>query len=142
MIVKRLLCSICLLLLFGAAESAFAQDPTASYPITSYSGSTLEPSTTRGPYYYYSENELRTRKFFRGAGNVVLCVAEVPNQMFLEAYRTSPVTGIVVGAGKGVVRGGKRFMIGWLEMFTFYHPGKNHYQPIIQPEVVFMDYIH
>jgi len=102
----------------------------------------LTPSTTKGPYYNLSENELRMRKLCRGAANILLCVAEVPNQMFQEAYRTSPVTGIVVGAGKGVVKGAKRLAIGVWEVFTFYHSGRNHYQPYIEPEVVFQEYLH
>jgi hypothetical protein len=32
-------------------------------------------------------------------------VAEIPNQMFQEAYRTSPITGSVVGAWNGLVKG-------------------------------------
>jgi putative exosortase-associated protein (TIGR04073 family) len=102
----------------------------------------LTPSTTKGPFYHVSENELRSRKFFRGLGNVFLAVGEVPNQMFLESYRTSPVTGMVVGAGKGLWMGAKRIMVGSWEIVTFFHPGKNHYQPYIQPEVVFQDYLH
>lgn len=102
----------------------------------------ITPSTTKGPYYHMSENELRARKFFRGLGNVGLCVGEIPNQMFQQAYRTSPVTGIFVGAGKGLVKGGKRLVIGAWEMLTFFHPGKNYYQPYIEPEVVFQEYLH
>lgn len=99
-------------------------------------------STSKGPYYYENEYELRARKLARGVANVTLCVAEVPNQMFLEAYRSSPVTGAVVGAFKGVVKGSKRFAIGLWEIATFYHPTKNHYRPYIEPEVVFQEYMH
>jgi putative exosortase-associated protein (TIGR04073 family) len=106
---------------------------------TAYS---VTPSSTKGPFYDVSENELRARKFCRGAGNVVLSVAEIPNQMFQEAYRTSPITGAVVGAGKGAWKGAKRLMIGSWEMVTFFHPGENHYQPYIEPEVVFQEYLH
>ena len=102
----------------------------------------LVPSTSKGPYYYQSENELRARKLMRGAANMLLCVAEVPNQMFQEAYRTSPVTGVVVGAFKGAWKGVQRLGIGAWEVLTFYHPTKNHYQPYIQPEVVFQEYLH
>jgi putative exosortase-associated protein (TIGR04073 family) len=101
-----------------------------------------QPSTTKGPLYNQSTSELRARKLARGTANVVLCVAEVPNQMFREAYSTSPVTGCVVGAVKGVIKGGKRFLIGFWEIATFYNPGANHYQPLVQPEVVFGEYVH
>lgn len=100
------------------------------------------PSTTKGPFYHMSENELRTRKLSRGLANVVLCVGEIPNQMFQQAYRTSPITGVFVGAGKGLIKGGKRLMIGTWEVLTFFHPTKNYYQPYIQPEVVFQEYLH
>jgi putative exosortase-associated protein (TIGR04073 family) len=102
----------------------------------------LSPSTTKGPYYDHSENELRTRKFFRGLANVGLCVAEIPNQAFREAHKTSPVTGVVVGTAKGVWKGAKRLVIGVWEMATFYAPMKNKYQPYIEPEVVFMEDLH
>lgn len=102
----------------------------------------IEASTTKGPFYEHSENELRSRKLFRGIANIGLCVAEVPNQAFREAYRTSPITGTVVGAGKGVWKGLKRLAIGTWEVATFYAPMKNNYEPYIQPEVVFMEDLH
>ena len=83
---------------------------------------------------------MRARKLARGFANVILSVSEIPNQAFREAYRTSPVTGGVVGAGKGVVKGAKRFVIGFWEMATFYLPMKSNYKPIIEPEIVFMEY--
>ena len=104
--------------------------------------SSLTPSTTKGPYYLHSENELRMRKFVRGVANIGLSVGEIPNQMFQEAYKTSPVTGIAVGAVKGVIKGAKRVVVGVWEIATFYHPTNNHYQPYIEPEVVFMEYLH
>jgi putative exosortase-associated protein (TIGR04073 family) len=105
----------------------------------------IEPSTTKGPYYYASENELRARKLARGVANVGLAVFELPNQMFQEAHRTSPISGAVVGLGKGVVKGAKRFAVGIWEIATFYHKGKGkygNYKPIIKPEVVFQEYLH
>ncbi|MCE5229150.1 exosortase system-associated protein, TIGR04073 family [bacterium] len=102
----------------------------------------LEPSNTKGPFYGQSEAELRARKFARGLANVVLCPAEIPNQIFQEAYKTSPVTGIVVGFFKGIAKGGSRLAIGTWEIFTFYFPGTNNYQPYIEPEVVFQEYLH
>jgi putative exosortase-associated protein (TIGR04073 family) len=102
----------------------------------------LTPSSTKGPFYNQSEGELRMRKLARGVANVTLCAAEIPNQMFQQAHRTSPVTGMVVGAWKGLVKGGKRLVIGMWEVATFYHPANNHYQPYIEPEVVFQEYLH
>jgi len=99
-------------------------------------------STTKGPYYYQNEYELRARKLMRGVANVVLCPAEIPNQMFREAYQSSPVTGGIVGIWKGVCKGGKRLVMGTWEILTFYYPANNHYQPFIEPEVVFMEYIN
>lgn len=103
---------------------------------------TIEPSTTKGPYYYQSEAELRMRKLARGFANVVLCPAEVPNQMFQEAYKTSPVTGVIVGLFKGIAKGASRLAIGAWEIGTFYFAGRNNFQPIIEPEVVFQEYLH
>lgn len=100
------------------------------------------PEETKGPFYNYSESELRARKLARGFANVVLCPAEIPNQAFQEAYKTSPVSGAVVGAGKGILKGAKRLVIGVWEMATFYMPTKNKYQPYVEPEVVFMEYTH
>lgn len=116
------------------ADTTPLEPPEGSHPVLG--------STTKGPYYNDSENELRARKLMRGVANVTLCVAEIPNQAFQEAYRTSPVTGAVVGAGKGVYKGLKRFCIGFWEIATFYLPLKNNYQPYIEPEVVFMEYTH
>ncbi|MEN6625094.1 MAG: exosortase system-associated protein, TIGR04073 family [Candidatus Sumerlaeia bacterium] len=104
--------------------------------------STIQPDTTKGPYYYYSDSELRGRKFARGFANVLLCPAEIPNQMFQEAYKTSPVTGMIVGLFKGVAKGGARLGVGVWEMATFYFPSYNNYQPIVEPEVVFQEYLH
>ncbi len=103
---------------------------------------THQPSTTKGPYYNHSENELRARKLARGVANVFLCVGEIPNQAFREAYQTSPITGAVVGACKGVCKGAKRLAVGAWEIATFYMPTKNNYQPYIEPEVVFMEELH
>lgn len=99
-------------------------------------------STTKGPYYYHNEYELKARKLVRGVCNIVLCPAEVPNQMFREAYKSSPVPGAFVGFFKGIVKGTKRLAIGTWEVATFYFPGSNHYQPYIDPEVVMMEYMH
>lgn len=99
-------------------------------------------SSTKGPYYSHSEAELRSRKLCRGLANIALSVAEIPNQMFQQAYETSPITGSVVGAWKGVKKGGTRLVVGTWEVLTFFHPAKNHYEPIVEPEVVFMEYLH
>lgn len=99
-------------------------------------------STTKGPYYYDSVGELRARKLARGVANIVLCVGEIPNQMLIEAYRTSPVSGGFMGIFKGAWKGMKRFAIGLWEVSTFYFPGANYYQPYIEPEVVFQEHLH
>ena len=39
-------------------------------------------------------------------------------------------------------KGVQRFVIGIWEIATFYAPLKNNYQPYVEPEVVFMEYIH
>jgi len=98
-------------------------------------------SSTKGPFYDQSLHELKARKLARGVANVTLCVAEIPNQMFQEAYKTSPVSGAVVGIWLGVKKGSARLAIGLWEIATFYHPGKNNYQPYIEPEVVFEEYL-
>jgi putative exosortase-associated protein (TIGR04073 family) len=116
-----------------------AADPT---PLNGEAAMSLTPSVTKGPYYDQSTSERATRKLVRGIANVTLCVAEIPNQMFQEAYRTSPITGSVVGAWNGLVKGSQRLVIGLWEVATFYHPGKNNYQPYIDPEIVFMEYLH
>jgi hypothetical protein len=38
--------------------------------------------------------------------------------------------------------GAKRLAIGTWEIATFYMPGSNHYQPYIEPEIVFEDSNH
>lgn len=115
--------------------------PLGAAELVTASPNSVEGSTTKGPYYEHSENELRARKLARGFANVTLAVAEIPNQAFQEAYRTSPVSGAIIGAGKGVVMGVKRFAIGLWEMATFYAP-INNYKPYIEPEVVFMEHEH
>lgn len=99
-------------------------------------------SSTKGPMYYHNEYELRVRKLTRGVLNVVLSPAEIPNQMFREAYQSSPGSGMFIGFFKGIGKGAKRVAIGTWEMATFYFPGNNHYQPFVEPEVVFMEYVH
>lgn len=118
-----------------AGAPAFAEPQAAP-------DSTIMPSTTKGPYYDHSENELRARKLARGVANIGLCVAEIPNQAFQEAYKTSPITGTVVGIFKGAWKGAKRLAVGTWEVLTFFHPTKNNYKPYIEPEVVFMEYQH
>jgi len=113
-----------------------------SRPIPHAPTDEVTPSTTKGPYYAHSENELRARKLARGVANLAFGPAEIPNQMFREAASTSPITGMVVGAGKGLWKGAKRMMIGTWEIATFYAPLKNKYEPYIKPEVVFGDLMH
>lgn len=127
-IVGTLALAICLAV---AAPSASALE----------SENSIRPSTSKGPYYEHSENELRARKLARGIANIGLAVAEIPNQAFQEAYRTSPVTGTVVGGAKGVWKGLKRVAIGAWEVVTFFAP-INNYEPYIEPEVVFQEYLH
>lgn len=95
-------------------------------------------SGTKGPFYHINETEKRVRKLCRGVANVTLCAAEVPVQMFRESYRSSPITGSITGAGKGVVKGAQRLVVGCWEIVTFYHPMKNDYAPYIEPEIVGM----
>jgi putative exosortase-associated protein (TIGR04073 family) len=102
----------------------------------------IGPSTTKGPYYHQSEAEQRCRKMFRGFANIFFSIAEIPNQMFREAYSTSPVCGATVGAFKGVGKGAQRIVVGLIEVVTFFHPLGKNYEPIIEPEVVFMDENH
>ena len=99
-------------------------------------------SRTKGPFYAQSGVELRARKLARGVANVGLGWAEIPNHAFREAARTSPITGAVVGAGKGLYKGLKRTLIGAWEIVTFYSPGVTNFEPYIEPEVVFMEYVH
>lgn len=138
---SRLLILLCAL--WVIAPMAMAQGDVSGDDAIVYRSGSAQPRTdTIGPYYYLSENELRTRKLARGVANVGLCVAEIPNQMFQEAHKTSSVTGSVVGFFKGIGKGTKRLAIGAWEIATFYHPTGNHYQPYVQPEVVFMEYQH
>jgi putative exosortase-associated protein (TIGR04073 family) len=127
--------------ILGAGWSVAAESKSQAAPSRDTPNS-LAPSTTKGPFYSLSENELRARKLARGVCNVILCPGEIPNQMFQEAYNTSPLSGSVVGAGKGVAKGAKRLVIGAWEILTFYHPGANYYQPYVEPEVVFQEYLH
>ncbi len=126
---------VCLVLML-AATTVSAQSPGG----VPYSLDTI--NATQGPYYAHSENELRARKLARGFANIFLCVGEIPNQMFQEAYRTSPISGSVVGLGRGVIKGAKRLAIGTWEVATFYLPGRTQYQPYIEPEVVFQEYLY
>jgi putative exosortase-associated protein (TIGR04073 family) len=140
--------SMLVLLMWAAAAQAAPESgevsPTPDVTVRAVPGNSpvAYASTTKGPFYYHNEYELKARKLARGVANVVLCPAEVPNQMFVEAYKSSVVTGAFVGFFKGIAKGGKRLAIGTWEIVTFYNPGSNHYQPFIEPEVVFMEYIH
>lgn len=135
---------LALLALGAAAHAAEPVKADAEVKITAtpYGHEGVYASSTKGPYYYQNEYELRFRKLARGIANVGLCPAEIPNQMFREAYKSSPINGAFVGVFKGLWKGGKRLCIGTWEIVTFYHPGSNHYQPFIEPEVVFMEYVH
>lgn len=148
----KVLLGLLALALFGACSWASAEEPIkvvipeppAATPAVDQKipENHIYESSTKGPYYYQSESELKAHKLARGLANVTLCVAEIPNQMFREAYRTSPVSGGFVGIFKGVAKGSKRLAIGTWEILTFYFPGNNHYQPYIEPEVVFGEYLH
>jgi putative exosortase-associated protein (TIGR04073 family) len=122
--------------------AARAQRPASGPVYATQSIGLAQPSMTKGPFYDESSAELKARKLARGFCNVTMCLAEIPNGMFQEAYRTSPVTGSVIGFGKGLVKGSKRFAIGLWEMVTFYSPGRTNYEPYIEPEVIFQDYLH
>lgn len=104
-----------------------------------------EGSLTKGPDYESSNRtEPRTRKLFRGIGNITLCLGEIPVHAFREARATSPVTGTFVGTWRGTIKAGKRFGIGWRELVTFMVPnvrlnGTTDWEPLIEPEIVFMD---
>jgi len=139
---KSSLALACGLTLMAAAFTARAQSDSSKTDYRMTPVEEVTASTTKGPFYNQSEGELRARKLARGAANVVLCVGEIPNQMFQEAYKTSPVTGVVVGAWKGVVKGSKRLVVGLWEIATFYAPTKNNYKPYVEPEVVFEEYLH
>lgn len=123
------------------ASTAHAQD-YEDMEMAVESPYSLTPSETKGPFYEHSAAEMRTRKLCRGLANIFLCVGEVPNQMFQEVYRTSPVTGSVVGFFKGLGKGAQRLVVGTWETLTFYHPAPDNYQPIVEPEVVFQEYLH
>jgi putative exosortase-associated protein (TIGR04073 family) len=125
-----------------AMPAAAGAQQSGQEPYYMESNELLRPSGTRGPLFHQSTAELKARKLARGVVNVVTCVAEVPNQMFKEAYRTSPVTGSVVGAWEGLKMAGKRLAIGLWEVATFYAPMKSNYQPIVEPELIFGDYLH
>ncbi len=138
--VKPIVSLILTLALVLSASAASAQSTTVEPGGRDYA--IIGGSTTKGPFYYQSENELRARKLARGVANVCLAVGEVPNQMFQEAYSTSPITGSVVGLGKGVVKGAKRLVFGVWEVATFFVPGSRDYEPYVEPEVVFQEYLY
>ena len=48
----------------------------------------------------------------------------------------------VVDSVKGIKKGAQRLVIGTWEIVTFYHGGARHYQPYIEPEVVFQEFLH
>ena len=141
---KKMLVLLTAVIIMLAAGSAQAGDSNGSgkLQLGLDQPHSITPSTTKGPYYHQSVSERRGRKMSRGLANVLFSIAEVPNQMFREAYATSPVCGATVGVFKGVERGAQRLVVGFIEIVTFFHPLGKNYEPIIEPEVVLMDANH
>jgi len=93
----------------------------------------------RGPLYKHSVAAKSTRKLWRGIGNLAFGWAEIPQQIFKDAYNTDPFTGVFTGIYKGGKKGLKRTGIGAWEIVTFALPCNREYRPYIEPEFVLMD---
>lgn len=79
-------------------------------------------------------------KLGRGGSNLLLCPLEIPMQMSALGKTERAPVAFIGGAGKGLLTGARRGLIGLYEIFTFPFPGKKHYEPILEPEFVLPEY--
>ena len=77
-------------------------------------------------------------KLVRGAANLVTGWVEIPKRMHETSQRSGAFAGFTWGLVRGLGRGFIRTLGGAYEVITFPFPAPPHYQPIIQPEYVFL----
>jgi putative exosortase-associated protein (TIGR04073 family) len=157
----HLLGLFCLLALLTSA--AFAQEtPTSDQPVPSYTLErgyvvpTMAPppgeEVTRqaeqkyrtfqgGPYYEVSKGTKMTRKFWRGANNLLFGWVEIPKKMIVDMSETDPCTGFFSGLGRGSAKGAWRMGVGAIEVITFWSDYPDNFKPVIQPEFVMGDMV-
>jgi putative exosortase-associated protein (TIGR04073 family) len=93
------------------------------------------------PYIYRDGTRIDKmgQKFGRGVTNVFTCWMEIPHSVAIEWNKTDAVSGVLVGASKGVTWTAARFLAGTYEVLTFPFPTPKDYRPIMHPEFLFTD---
>ena len=78
-------------------------------------------------------------KLLRGATNVVTGWVEIPKRVYETSQEQGAAAGLTWGLLRGFGRGFVRTAAGFYELVTFPFPAPPNYEPVIQPEYVFVD---
>ncbi len=78
-------------------------------------------------------------KLSRGVVNIVTGWVEVPKCMYETAHTSGAPAGFTWGLLRGLGHGFVRTAAGFYEFFTFPFPAPPNYEPVIQPEYVFLE---
>ncbi len=98
------------------------------------------PAFATGPLYTTTYPSKITNKLGRGLGNILFCWVEIPLEINEEIQNTDPVTGTVVGLGKGVFYTGQRLVLGTVDVVTFpVDIYGNNFQSVQRTEFPFID---
>lgn len=98
------------------------------------------PVRATGPLYRSTYPSKISYKLGSGLGNILFCWAEIPLEINEEIQNTDPVTGSVVGLGKGIYYTGQRLVLGVVDVVTFpIDVYGNNYQSIQRTEFPFID---
>lgn len=93
-----------------------------------------------GPLYRNTYPSKVTNKLGRGLGNVIFCWCEFPIEINREIQNTDPVTGTVVGFGRGLWFTVRRLGLGVVDIVTFpIDIFGNNFQSVQRTEFPFID---
>jgi len=78
-------------------------------------------------------------KFTRGFVNIVTGWVEIPKRIYETSQTAGTAAGFTWGTLRGIGYGFVRTVAGLYELFTFPFPAPPNYEPVIQPEYVFIE---
>lgn len=94
----------------------------------------------RGPLYGTTYPSKISGKLVSGVANILFCWCEIPIEINREIQNTDPLTGSVVGLGKGLAFTGQRLGLGAVDAITFpVDLYGNNYQSVQRTEFPFID---
>ena len=78
-------------------------------------------------------------KLTRGFVNIVTGWVEIPKRIYETSQTSGAAAGFTWGLLRGIGHGFVRTAAGFYEFFTFPFPAPPNYEPVIQPEYVFLE---